>query len=159
VGQHRWTQRYELSPPWHNGFGESFDGRLRDELLNAEICEHLLDAKSLAPHWRHEYSHRRPHSSLGYAPSSALRISACRRSARGFAPLLHVGKSRNPICLGSQPLLVTLDRKLGAGQKGMLWCRDRAKAIHFYTLYPERMTRRVATSVVFGRVSSNCSST
>jgi len=54
--------------PWENGYAESFHGRLRDELLNAEVFDGLLDAKTLAARWRHEYNHRRPHSSLKYLP-------------------------------------------------------------------------------------------
>ena len=54
--------------PWQNGFGESFNGRLRDELLNAEIFRDLADAKALAARWRHEYNYERPHSALGYTP-------------------------------------------------------------------------------------------
>jgi len=44
------TLYIEPGSPWQNGYGESFNGRLRDELLNAEIFAELLDAKSLASH-------------------------------------------------------------------------------------------------------------
>ncbi|MFN5207358.1 MAG: transposase, partial [Pseudanabaena sp.] len=54
--------------PWENGYAESFHGRLRDELLNAEVFDGLHDAKALAAKWRSEYNHRRPHSSLKYLP-------------------------------------------------------------------------------------------
>lgn len=54
--------------PWENGYAESFHGRLRDELLNAEVFDGLHDAKALAAKWRYEYNHRRPHSSLNYLP-------------------------------------------------------------------------------------------
>ncbi len=54
--------------PWENGYAESFHSRLRDELLNAEVFDGLCDAKALAAKWRHEYNHRRPHSSLKYLP-------------------------------------------------------------------------------------------
>ena len=52
--------------PWENGYAESFDSKVRDELLNAEEFESVLEAKVLAKEWRHEYDHVRPHSSLGY---------------------------------------------------------------------------------------------
>ena len=58
--------------PWENGFAESFHSRLRDELLNAEVFEGVAEARALAASWRHEYNHRRPHSSLGYIPPAAF---------------------------------------------------------------------------------------
>jgi putative transposase len=63
--------------PWENGYAESFHSRLRDELLNAEEFTDVRDAKALAASWRHEYNHRRPHSSLRYQPPAAF-ASACR---------------------------------------------------------------------------------
>ena len=87
------TLYIEPGSPWQNGYGESFNGRLRDELLNAEIFADLLEAKSLASHWRHEYNHRRPHSSLGYAPPSvyASRLAA---APLGASPLRSASASR-----------------------------------------------------------------
>ena len=54
--------------PLENGYIESFNGKLRDELLNREIFDTLLEAKILIKRWRDEYNHIRPHSSLGYRP-------------------------------------------------------------------------------------------
>lgn len=54
--------------PWENGYVESFNGKLRDELLNREIFYSLAEAKVLIEWWRQEYNQRRPHSSLGYRP-------------------------------------------------------------------------------------------
>jgi len=54
--------------PWENGYIESFNGKLRDEVLNVEIFDTLLEAKVLIERWRQEYNHIRPHSSLGYRP-------------------------------------------------------------------------------------------
>ena len=54
--------------PWENGYNESFNGKLRDELLNVEIFDTLLEAKVLIERWRQHYNHVRPHSSLGYKP-------------------------------------------------------------------------------------------
>jgi putative transposase len=56
----------EPGSPWQNGYAESFNSRLRDELLAVELFETLRQAKALAEYWRLEYNHRRPHSSLGY---------------------------------------------------------------------------------------------
>lgn len=54
--------------PWENGFNESFNGSLRDELLDREIFYTLTEAKVLIERWRIEYNTIRPHSSLGYQP-------------------------------------------------------------------------------------------
>ena len=58
----------EPGSPWENGYVESFNGKLRDELLNREIFTTLTEAKILIEQWRKEYNHTRPHSSLGYRP-------------------------------------------------------------------------------------------
>jgi len=54
--------------PWENGYNESFNGSLRDELLNGEIFYSLAEAKVLIEAWRRHYNTVRPHSSLGYRP-------------------------------------------------------------------------------------------
>ena len=54
--------------PWENGYNESFNGSLRDELLNGEIFYSLAEAKVLIGAWRRHYNTIRPHSSLGYRP-------------------------------------------------------------------------------------------
>jgi transposase InsO family protein len=58
----------ESGSPWENGYVESFNGKLRDECLNGEVFETLLEAPVLIERWRHEYNTFRPHSSLGYWP-------------------------------------------------------------------------------------------
>ena len=58
----------EPGSPWENGYIESFNGKLRDELLNGEIFTTLEEAKVLTEVWRREYNQVRPHSSLGYKP-------------------------------------------------------------------------------------------
>jgi len=70
-----WLQRVEVKTlyiepgsPWENGYIESFNGKLRDELLDGVIFETLLEAKVLIERWRVEYNTVRPHSSLGYRP-------------------------------------------------------------------------------------------
>ena len=64
------TQPVYISPgsPWENGYCESFNGRLRDELLNGEIFYTLREAQVLIERWRVFYNTRRPHSALGYRP-------------------------------------------------------------------------------------------
>ncbi len=58
----------EPGSPWKNGYIESFNGKLRDELLNREIFTTLTEAKILIEEWRKEYNHIRPHSALNYRP-------------------------------------------------------------------------------------------
>ena len=75
----------EPGSPWENGYIESFNGKLRDELLDREIFYTLMEAKILIKNWRMHYNHVRPHSALGYKPpapealmfpSSEMRLSA-----------------------------------------------------------------------------------
>ena len=58
----------EPGSPWENGYNESFNGKLRDELLNVEIFTTLVEAKVLIESWRRHYNTIRPHSALGYRP-------------------------------------------------------------------------------------------
>jgi transposase InsO family protein len=60
------TLYIEPGSPWENGYIESFNGKLRDELLNREVFCNIFEAKVLIERWRNEYNHVRPHSSLGY---------------------------------------------------------------------------------------------
>ena len=64
------TETLYLEPgsPWENGYGESFNGKLRDEYLNGEIIYSLKEAQIVIEQWRVEYHTRRPHSALGYRP-------------------------------------------------------------------------------------------
>ncbi len=58
----------EPGSPWENGYIESFNGKLRDELLNREIFTTPQEAKVLIGWWRREYDEYRPHSAPGYKP-------------------------------------------------------------------------------------------
>jgi transposase InsO family protein len=71
------TLYIEPGSPWENGYIESFNGKLRDELLNLEIFDTLYEAKVLIEQWRHEYNHVRPHSSLNYRPPAPEAIEPC----------------------------------------------------------------------------------
>ncbi len=71
----RWLRRVgvktafiEPGSPWENGYIESFNGKLRDELLNRELFYNFKEAKVLIEAWRKEYNTVRPHSSLNYKP-------------------------------------------------------------------------------------------
>jgi transposase InsO family protein len=65
----------EPGSPWENGYNESFNGKLRDELLNGEIFYTLKEAQVLIEQWRQEYNTFRPHSSLGYKPPAPETIT------------------------------------------------------------------------------------
>jgi putative transposase len=62
------TAYIEKGSPWENGYIESFNGKLRDELLNGEVFYSLREAKVVIEQWRRHYNAVRPHSSLGYRP-------------------------------------------------------------------------------------------
>ncbi len=70
----------EPGSPWENGYVESFNGKLRDELLDGEIFDTLLEAQVLVERWRIEYNTFRPHSSLGYRPPAPEAVPATKRS-------------------------------------------------------------------------------
>jgi putative transposase len=60
------TLYIEPGSPWENAYSESFNSRLRDELLNGELFYSLKEAEVLLEQWRRAYNEERPHSSLGY---------------------------------------------------------------------------------------------
>jgi transposase InsO family protein len=62
------TAYIELGSPWENGYCESFNGRLRDELLDGEVFYSLKEAKVVIEGWRRHSDTRRPYSALGYRP-------------------------------------------------------------------------------------------
>jgi transposase InsO family protein len=88
------TLYIEPGSPWENGYIESFNGKLRDELLNREVFDTLLEAKVLVGRWRREYNHIRPHSSLGYRPPAPEAV-------------LPVDGEVYPLLFGSAPLHLT----------------------------------------------------
>ena|SRR5690242_16897116 len=69
------TLYIEPGSPWENGYNESFNGKLRDELLNGEIFYTLNEARILIERWRQHYNAKRPHSSLGYRPPAPQALS------------------------------------------------------------------------------------
>ena len=62
------TAYIERGSPWENGYIESFNARLRDELLNGEIFYSLREAQIVIESWRRHYNTIRPHQSLDYKP-------------------------------------------------------------------------------------------
>jgi putative transposase len=58
----------EPGSPWENGYIESFNGKMRDELLDRELFTTLEEAKALINQWSREYNQIRPHSARNYRP-------------------------------------------------------------------------------------------
>ena len=71
------TLYIEPGSPWENGYNDSFNGTLRDELLNGEIFYSLKEAQTLIERWRQHCNTIRPHSSLGYKPPAPKTIFPC----------------------------------------------------------------------------------
>jgi transposase InsO family protein len=88
--KHVETLYIEPGSPWENGYAESFNGKLRDEVLNRELFYSVKEAEVIVEDWRLDYNNHRPHSSLGYMTpaayatscnppgSAALRLANCR---------------------------------------------------------------------------------
>ena len=92
------TAFIEPGSPWENGYCESFNSKLPDELLNGEIFYSLAEAKVIIEAWRRYYNTERPHSSLGYKPPAPEAIiwpapacGAASSSAQAMAqkPIMH----------------------------------------------------------------------
>ena len=62
----------EPGSPWENGYNESFNGKLRDQLLNGEIFYSLKEATIIIEGWPIHYNTQRPHSALGYKPPAPV---------------------------------------------------------------------------------------
>ena len=87
--------------PWENGFIESFNARLRDELLDGEILYSLAKAKIVIESWRRHYNTERPHGSLGYKPPTPeVFVPAMAAQA---AAQTYPSTSRTPHALASRP--------------------------------------------------------
>lgn len=78
----RWLDRASVgtlyirkASPWENGYVESFNGKLRDELLNRELFLSLPEARYVLDAWRTEYNHHRPHSGLKWQTPAAFAAS------------------------------------------------------------------------------------
>ena len=76
----------EPGSPWENGYVESFNGKLADELLEREVFYTLHEAKVLIERWRILYNTIRPHSALGYRPPAPEAISAAEAGSAALRP-------------------------------------------------------------------------
>jgi len=86
----------EPGSPWENGYIESFNGKMRDELLDREIFTTLIEAKVLIEAWRREYNETRPHSALRYRPP-APEAKLVTTLTQGLVPLSGAGHSGQPL--------------------------------------------------------------
>jgi transposase InsO family protein len=86
--------------PEQNGYCESFNGKLRDELLNGEIFYSLKEVKIVIEQWRKHYNTVRPHPLLGYRPAAQVRMEAGLRLPQ------------------KKPLVLEIDQRLGRSRKG-----------------------------------------
>ena len=82
------TSFIEPGSPWENGNVESFNGKLRDELLDREIFYTLTEAQVLIERWRCQYNTIRPHSALGYRPPAPAAINPAPLSGLIMSPAL-----------------------------------------------------------------------
>ena len=78
----RWLEQAEVQTlyiakgsPWENGYVESFNGRLRDELLHGELFLSLEEARWVLDQWQLDYNHHRPHSAIEYQTPAAYAAS------------------------------------------------------------------------------------
>ncbi len=127
----RWLDRaavrtlyIQKASPWENGYVESFNGKLRDELLNRELFLSVPEARYVLDEWRRDYNHRRPHSSLkwqtpaAFAATSPDRQAGCSQPRRvlslqsGLRPSLRLNTRTNHDPILSQQLVL----KSGRGQ-------------------------------------------
>jgi len=79
----------EPGSPWQNAFVESFNGKLRDELLAVEMFHTLLEAKVMAEDYRRHYNAYRPHSSLGYRTPNEFTLDWNNNNPRLAKTLVH----------------------------------------------------------------------
>jgi len=83
------TLYIEPGSPWENGYIESFNGKLRDEVLDREVFHSVKEAKVLVESWRLEYNNHRPHSSLGYMTPAAFASSCIPSASPSASPTAH----------------------------------------------------------------------
>jgi putative transposase len=105
----RWLERaavrtlyIQKASPWENGYVESFNGKLRDELLNRELFLSVPEARYVLDGWREEYNHRRPHSGLKWQTPAAYAATLPDRQAGAFPAASRV---ESPV--GATPLSPT----------------------------------------------------
>ena len=90
----------EPGSPWENGYIESFNGKLRDELLDGELFLHIDEVRYVVDRWRMDYNHYRPHSSLGYVSPVAFAATCGSSGSASPHPSSHTYQSVNTLMKG-----------------------------------------------------------
>ena len=120
----RWLKRAVVdtlyinkASPWENAYVESFNGKLRDELLNCELFLSLSEARCVVDEWRLDYNHHRPHSSLDWQTPAAFaaKLKAREDQAVGALPAAYpadppVGATPLPLDLPAESTLILSQR-------------------------------------------------
>lgn len=111
--EHRIAWHY-IAPgkPMQNGYIESFNGRMRDELLNESLFLDLNQARDIIGAWVADYNTRRPHSSLGYTTPAAY---AEQLTATGLRAPLSAGSARRPVAHAAPKGVQTVEALIAAG--------------------------------------------
>jgi putative transposase len=142
------TAYVEPGSPWENGYCESFNAKLRDELLDGEIFYSLAEAKIVIEAWRRHYNTKRPHSSLGYGPAGSRG-----RAMAGFATRSRYAGHASRSAKTRHALRLQPDHPIGAGHRyaePVFW-RGAAELVPAERTHPTRLTRPVN----FGVLGSN----
>ena len=90
----------EPGSPWENGYIESFNGKLRDELLDGELFLHIDEVRYVVDRWRMDYNHYRPHSSLGYVSPVAFAATCVPSDSATPHPSEHTDQSVDTLIKG-----------------------------------------------------------
>ena len=90
----------EPGSPWENGYIESFNGKLRDELLDGELFLHIDEVRYVVDRWRMDYNHYRPHSSLGYVSPVAFAATCVPSDSATPHPSEHTYQSVDTLIKG-----------------------------------------------------------
>jgi putative transposase len=85
------TLYIQKASPWENGYVESFNSRLRDELLQRELFLSLSEARYVLDAWRLEYNHRRPHSGIDWRTPAAFAATLEGKPAEAFSAATPAG--------------------------------------------------------------------
>ncbi|MFN3671527.1 MAG: IS3 family transposase [Bosea sp. (in: a-proteobacteria)] len=96
------TAFIEPGSPGENGYCESFNSKLRDELLNGELFYSLAEARIVIEGWRQHYNTRRPHSSLGYRPPAPVTVVWPAEQTQPTSPTTSI-VTASPPCIRFHP--------------------------------------------------------
>ena len=98
------TLYIQKASPWENAYVESFNGKMRDELLNRELFLSLTEARYVLDEWRLDYNHRRPHSSLSWQTPAAFAATLIDTTAGVFPAASHAEPPVGAASLRTFPL-------------------------------------------------------